>query len=221
MGYGKTSAAINFINDQPSFIKFIYITPYLKEIDRIKANCPSRGFVTPETKNKTGSKMTSLLKLLEEGKNIIATHALFRNLDERSIEAIKVNNYILIMDEVADVIEESDMTKDDIKFLLALDDNYKPVENMKPVARINKETDVMEWLMPEYRGKLEEYRSAVELGCLIGHGSQLSNKNYDEEWEDWDNEEEIEVKDNNIKCPSMMMWNYPASIYRTFLKYLY
>lgn len=92
----------------------------------------------------------------------------------------------------------------------------------------------MEWLRPEYKGKLEEYRNAVELGCLMGYGNQHIDEECEDEWEDWVDDEffgeqenknitqEKEIKEiANIKCPSMMMWNYPASIYRTFLKYLY
>ena len=46
MGAGKTSAAINYMNDSPG--KFIFITPYLKECDRIIDNCPIKNFKSPK-----------------------------------------------------------------------------------------------------------------------------------------------------------------------------
>ena len=36
MGAGKTSAIINMINDSDDDTRFIYITPYLTEVTRIK-----------------------------------------------------------------------------------------------------------------------------------------------------------------------------------------
>lgn len=241
MGYGKTSAAINFINDQPDFIKFIYITPYLAEIDRIKECCSSRNFVTPDTQNLNGSKMYSFLKLLEQGKNIISTHALFHNFDENCLKLLRVNNYILIMDEVADVIEPIKIVKEDMKLLLALDDKCNPIKNKKPLARINEDNGQLEWLQPNYVGKLDEYKNPAYLGCLFGYGSQndgngaenieeidteeekLNEKNLEcyegseEEYKETIEENEIE-KIAQIKCPSMLMWNYPVAIYEAFYK---
>ena len=46
MGSGKTSATIGYINAHPEK-KFLYITPYLPEAERIKNNCPQADFVEP------------------------------------------------------------------------------------------------------------------------------------------------------------------------------
>ena len=62
MGAGKTSAAINYMNDSPG--KFIFITPYLKECDRIIDNCPIKNFKSP--KDKPRSKLLNLHFLLRE-----------------------------------------------------------------------------------------------------------------------------------------------------------
>ena len=40
MGTGKTSAAINYINSSDDDIRFLYITPYLSEVDRVINSCP-------------------------------------------------------------------------------------------------------------------------------------------------------------------------------------
>ena len=37
MGSGKTTWAIDYMNKAPADQKFIYITPFLNEVDRIKA----------------------------------------------------------------------------------------------------------------------------------------------------------------------------------------
>ena len=46
MGSGKSSAAINHMNDHPDR-RFIYITPYIEETQRIAAACPALNFVEP------------------------------------------------------------------------------------------------------------------------------------------------------------------------------
>ena len=47
-GSGKTSAAINYINQSADETKFLYITPYLTEVDRIIKSCPQKHFKQPE-----------------------------------------------------------------------------------------------------------------------------------------------------------------------------
>ena len=47
MGRGKTSSAINYINRSSEDDKFLFITPYLKEVERIKSSCPSKRFKEP------------------------------------------------------------------------------------------------------------------------------------------------------------------------------
>ena len=46
MGSGKSSAAIQHINDNPDK-KFLYLTPYLTEAARIKNACPAADFAEP------------------------------------------------------------------------------------------------------------------------------------------------------------------------------
>jgi hypothetical protein len=108
MGCGKTSAAINFINESDDDVKFMYITPYLTEVKRIIDCCPSKRFKQPET---FGTKLKGIKYLLENGNNIVSTHSLFSLFDEEIIDLAYTNNYTLIMDEVADVIEQYDIKK--------------------------------------------------------------------------------------------------------------
>ena len=111
-GAGKTQWAIQYINQLPDDTRVIYITPFLKECERIKTNCISKNFSAPDSKRGRGSKMVDLISLISKGKNVVSTHALFQNLDDRLIEAIRNNNYILILDEVMNVIEKLDLYRD-------------------------------------------------------------------------------------------------------------
>ena len=115
MGSGKTSWAINKMNYDDNK-KYVYITPYLSEVKRIKDNITTRRFYDP--KNFGEGKQEGLHKLLMEGKNIVSTHSLFRLSNEITKELIKSDNYVLILDEVMDVLEEVRLKNDDIKLLL-------------------------------------------------------------------------------------------------------
>ena len=47
MGSGKTSAAIRMMNEE-SDRRFIFVTPYLSEVERVKNACRVRGFMEPK-----------------------------------------------------------------------------------------------------------------------------------------------------------------------------
>lgn len=148
-GSGKTSYAIQNINQYDEDVKVIYITPYLKEVDRIIASCPNRNFIQPETRKGKGSKMTHLISLVTQGKNIVSTHALFTNITEELIDALKLHNYVLYLDEVFQTVEkysifsdtgEEDadaVTKQDVESLLAK--GYIQVEDDFSISWIDNE----------------------------------------------------------------------------------
>ena len=114
-GFGKSSYAIQYINSLDIDEKVIYITPFLSEVDRIKNECRAKRIYTPSIGRGKGSKMNDLLQLIRDGKNIASTHALFTNISDELIEALKDNNYILILDEVMNVIDKVDMYYDNDK----------------------------------------------------------------------------------------------------------
>lgn len=150
MGSGKTSWAIQFINSSPMTHKFIFVTPYLKEIDRIKkATKHKRDFIDPDTKNSKGTKLNSLKQLLENGADIITTHALFKEADEEVLDLLTLHHYILIMDEVAEVIEKFDIKKSDINMLL--DTNKIEIDANSKVK----------WLDQEYEGEFNYLKTVI------------------------------------------------------------
>lgn len=109
-GFGKTSYAIQEINKSDDDKKIIYITPFLSEVKRIIDSCPNKHFVQPSVNIGRGSKMNHLLSLVLEGKNIVSTHALFSDITDELINALRLNNYTLYLDEVFQTIEVYDIT---------------------------------------------------------------------------------------------------------------
>jgi len=111
MGHGKTTAAINFMNANPER-KFVYITPYLEEIKRIKSSCPALHFLEPRY-TPTGNKSENFVALLESGHNVASTHALFKRCSPEIASLIENHGYTLILDEVCDVVEAVDVPVSD------------------------------------------------------------------------------------------------------------
>lgn len=66
MGSGKTSAAVNYIN-QSENEKILYITPFLDEIKRIKTLCEKKNFKEPEVYK---TKLNGIKFLVQKGANI-------------------------------------------------------------------------------------------------------------------------------------------------------
>lgn len=114
MGSGKTSWSIQHINRNP-FDNFLYITPFLDEVERIISNT-TRDFKQPI--NKGNGKLGAINEMLACQDDIASTHELFKHLDEESRENIKNGQYTLILDEVLNVVEPYDnIRNDDMKLL--------------------------------------------------------------------------------------------------------
>ena len=119
MGAGKTSAVINYINAHPEK-RFIYITPFNDETERIAENCRNARFVLPKNSLKEFGfrKYTHFRNLIKDGKNISITHKLFSMCDAETIAEIKDKNYTIIIDEVIEVVEKINIGKSDVKLIL-------------------------------------------------------------------------------------------------------
>lgn len=117
-GAGKTSAAIRYMNEN-SDKKFIFITPYIEQADRIKEACPSMHFARPRNdlpeykfriRNHTAA-------LIDDGRNISTTHEAFRSYTPEMLAGINENGYTLIIDESFDTLTECDLMPGDIEML--------------------------------------------------------------------------------------------------------
>ena len=117
MGSGKTSWAIQHMSEAPAPERFIYITPFLKEVERVKANVTSRTFVEPNNANSEKRKMRSLKDLIVKGADIVSTHSLFQTADDELIELLTDSGYTMILDEVMDVIDPVNVNASDIRKL--------------------------------------------------------------------------------------------------------
>jgi hypothetical protein len=118
MGSGKTSWAKEYMNRHHKSKRFIYVSPYLDEIhNNILVDCPF--LVEPDSKLGKGTKLKHFKELLANGESIVTTHALFSLFDYEVMELLRDAGYILILDEVANVIEKVEkVTKQDIELLL-------------------------------------------------------------------------------------------------------
>ncbi|MBY0120923.1 DEAD/DEAH box helicase family protein [Bacillus sp. S/N-304-OC-R1] len=117
-GYGKTSWAIQYMNDMHvDTHKFIFVTPYLNEISRIRESVKSRNFVEPTVSN-GNTKLEDLHQLLADGADICTTHSLFKMANDETKQLLEVNNYTLILDEVMNVIEIVPTRKNDLDVML-------------------------------------------------------------------------------------------------------
>ena len=116
MGAGKTMAAITEMNERTDK-KFVFVTPYLEEVDRIIASCPSRMFVEPDA-DVYGTKLMHFKALARAGRNIACTHALFESYDDEALDEIERNGYTLILDEVLDAVEVLRVSERNLKMML-------------------------------------------------------------------------------------------------------
>lgn len=164
MGSGKTTSLINMMNENTEE-KFIYITPYRDEIDRVIDNCPNRYFETPKNFDKinlkTCTKYEDLIKIIEQDINVVSTHALFQTFDENIIRVLKEHRYTLILDEVAQVVEEINISSDDIRMLI--NDGVITVNENKRII----------WLNDNYDGEFIKYKESFKNGEVYLYGDSV------------------------------------------------
>jgi hypothetical protein len=153
MGTGKTSFMIGEMNNSEN--NFIYITPYLDECSRIKEECKARHFITPDEKF-MGNKTKHFKFLISKGKNIVSTHSLFKGADSEVIELLNAQNYVLVLDEVLDVVEPLNVSKKDLK------------EILERYAHIDELTQELVWDDRDYTGNhYELMQMAINSSLLV------------------------------------------------------
>ena len=161
-GKGKSSWAIQHIIDNPR-CKYIYITPYLDEITRVVDSCGKEGvkLSQPQVHKGRGKKINHFKDMLSKGENIVCTHALIDYWDEECEGIIDKYGYILIMDEVHNVINPYTFDEEDINMLFK--NNYFEIG----------ERGRLTWV-GEYKGSMfNEFRNLCEQGALYYYGGKL------------------------------------------------
>lgn len=160
MGAGKTQSAISLMNDDASG-NYIFVTPYLAEVERIKESCSERKFYSPE--NFGDGKLENLHKLLGRGQNVASTHALFSTYTPYTADLIHNGEYTLILDEVFCVVETIDLKGDDFNILM----NSALIE-------IEDDGERVRWVKEDYDGtKFHDIMLKAKSHTLILFNGQL------------------------------------------------
>jgi len=173
MGSGKSAWAFNYMYEQKDK-KFIYVTPYLDEIQRLLYVRDEDGDVVKtedghfvgtkwyyergfrEPKHLGEGKLENLHDLLVKENNIATTHALLKMCTQKTLDLIESGDYILILDEALDAIELiDDMSIDDYNILLR-------AGNIK----INEDKTIS-WLTPNYEGIFWDFQRKCENGTVV------------------------------------------------------
>ena len=118
MGTGKTSAAIQYMNDHPGK-RYLFVTPFIDETKRVQCACPDLHFWIPNGRLSEYEfrKSSHLRALVEDGANIAMTHALFKMCDGDVVKMITEKKYVIFIDEVIDVFTPLAISNSDIKIV--------------------------------------------------------------------------------------------------------
>ena len=155
MGRGKTSAAVGYMSHFKGKKHFLYITPYLTEVDRI---CEACDFEQPESDHL--AKLTELKSLMRRRKNIASTHSLFYLMDEEALTLAEENEYCLIIDESIDPVKIVDITTKDMEIVLS-------------TMTTEDEDGFVHWVDTDYNGKFSGYKDMADSGTLVHLDSRL------------------------------------------------
>lgn len=143
MGRGKTSAAMNYMERAPER-RFLYVTPYLKEVDRVADKCE---FNQPSGDH--SSKLTELKSLMYRNRSVATTHALFYLLDDEVLNIARERNYSVIIDEALNVVQRVNVTNKDRDIILGY------------LADVD-EYGMLTWRDKDYDGKFSGYKEMAD-----------------------------------------------------------
>lgn len=157
MGSGKTTWAIDKMKEENG-TNYIYITPYLTEVARVKEDVTNRSFCEPTTRNAKATKLQGFKNLIIKDRDIASTHALFSSVDEEVYELIKSSNYILILDEVMNVIETITLKASDYNTLID-----------QKIIEVEEITNKIKWIDKEYEGRFDDIKLLADNDNLYLH----------------------------------------------------
>lgn len=140
--------------------RYIYITPYLDEIERLIGTEQhrtkfylQRNFREPIQLGE--GKLDSLHQLLIDEYNIVTTHALFKKATTETIELIASGEYTLVLDEALNVTDMIDIGLKDYNMLIN-----------NELIKVD-EKGVVKWLDAEYEGKFSSFKNQCRNGTVI------------------------------------------------------
>ena len=189
-GSGKTSWIIDQMNRENK--RWIYIAPYLDEVNRIIEKCPNRDFKQPDDKFNTKSE--DLFRLINAGVNIASTHELFKRLTEETTNMLRVQNYCLVMDEILEIVEPVSLKPATTK--LMFDKGFLQMEDIE-----GSNTDrIKKVVVGEEDAGLESILMKSDDGVVSFNNLRR-----------WANNDRLVWVNNNI-----LLWLMPASIFDVF-----
>lgn len=163
MGSGKSSTVKQMINEEYnkgySNKKYIFVTPFLKQIEDEENNtgiineCPNARFKQP--RNIGEGKLESLHTLIINNENIAMTHALFTYATQQTYNLLRINEYIIIIDEVIQLVDTTALSLKDYKILI--ETNTIKVNEFKEI----------EWIDDEYEGVFNYLKQLCERGVVV------------------------------------------------------
>ena len=156
MGRGKSSAAIRYMNQNKGKKCFLYITPYLTEVDRV---CELCDFDEPGCDYMSKSNM--LKEMLRHKKNIASTHSLFDLMDDDALAIAHEQGYSLIVDESLQIIHSAAISPRDRDLLL------------EKFITVDEDTGLVKWIEDDYDGRFAIYMEMAKRGSLYYHSSSF------------------------------------------------
>jgi len=154
MGSGKSTYAINYINDNIDE-NFIIVVPTKSEQQRYK-KALDRAVFLPNLDDCADRLLQSFNWAVEDGKTIVTTHKLLECWDSTSITEIKKRDYTLILDEVIDVVMPISIHKNDFELLEST--GLIQLESVPDKEGLHKIKAVQG---KEYEGKLKHFLEQV------------------------------------------------------------
>jgi len=159
MGSGKTTWMIEKINNDLK-PRYIVVTPTLDEVARLINDCPKARFKAPDDKGVHGKKYADFEQLIKDGENIVTTHSLLSRMTTKILDALKKQQYTLMVDESLAVVSVyKELTSKDMTMLF--NGKYVYVEPDSFKLRWNHKDH------PDYKGKFWEIREKCDNGNLI------------------------------------------------------
>lgn len=119
MGSGKTSWLIDHLRSAKAGLfsddvegrdrRYMVLTPLVDETLRIQTSCPEADLRDP--KKEVGNKSKHLRLLIEDNRNIVTTHSLFRLMTQETYRLIAERSYHLVIDEALSCFDLFDEIK--------------------------------------------------------------------------------------------------------------
>ena len=140
-------------------IKNIFVTPFLKQIEDeenktgIITECPNARFKQPKHLGK--GKLDNLHRLIINNENIAMTHTLFTYATQQTYDLLRINEYIIIIDEVIQLVDTTALSVSDYDMLISTN-----------TIKINEYKEII-WLDDEYIGVFEYLKELCKRGTVV------------------------------------------------------